>query len=129
MLNLAIIGHWIDDKWKLHEALMEFEYVEGHHYSEILGKKIYDVLKEYDICQKLFCITADGASNNSTMCEEIERLLSEDGISWSADHQLGSSGFSEEYQSNQDKHEWLRFCRGRYGARGATSRGICFGII
>ena len=64
---------------------MEFEYIEGHHYGEILGKKIYDVLKEYDICQKLFCITADGASNNGTMCEEIERLLSEDGISWSAE--------------------------------------------
>src|SRR5436190_23699663 len=64
---------------------MEFKYVEGHHYGEILGKKIYDVLKEYDICQKLFCITADGASNNGTMCEEIERILSEDGISWSAE--------------------------------------------
>src|SRR5438046_3092026 len=49
------------------------------------GKKIYDVLKKYDICQKLFCITADGASNNGTMCEDIERLLSEDGISWSAE--------------------------------------------
>ena len=46
---------------------MEFKYVEGHHYGEILGKKIYDVLKEYDICQKLFCITADGASNNGTI--------------------------------------------------------------
>ena len=52
---------------------------------EILGKKIYDVLKEYDICQKLFCIMADSASNNGTMYEEIERLLSEDGISWSAE--------------------------------------------
>jgi len=36
---VAIIGDWIDDKWKLHEALMEFKYVEGHHYGEILGKK------------------------------------------------------------------------------------------
>ena len=84
LICLAITGHWIDDDWKLHEALMEFKYVEGHHYGEILGEKVYDVLKDYDICQKLFCITGDGASNNGTMCEEIERLLSEEGISWSA---------------------------------------------
>ena len=85
LICLAITGHWIDDEWKFHEALMEFKYVEGHHYGEILGEKIYDVLKDYDICQKLFCITTDGASNNSTMCEEIERLLSEEDISWNAE--------------------------------------------
>jgi len=82
---LAITAHWIDDEWKLHDALMEFKHVEGHHYGDVLGEMVYDVLKDYNICEKLFCITTDGASNNDSMCEEIERLLSEDGISWSAE--------------------------------------------
>ena len=64
---------------------MEFKYVEDHHYDEILGEKIYEVLKDYDICRKLFCIMTDDASNNGTMCEEIERHLSEEDISWSAE--------------------------------------------
>ena len=63
---------------------MEFRYIEGHHYGDILGENVHDVLKDYNICERLFCITTDGASNNVTMCEAIERILKEDGISWSA---------------------------------------------
>lgn len=85
LICLAITGHWIDNNWKLHEALMEFKYVEGHHYVEILSEKVHDVLKDYNICQKLFCIIGDSVSNNGTMYEEIERLLGEEGISWSAE--------------------------------------------
>ena len=51
---------------------MEFKNVEGHNYGEILGKIVHDVLKDYDICQKLFCIMTDDASNNDTMSEEIK---------------------------------------------------------
>ena len=51
----------------------------------ILIAKIYEVLKDYDICRKLFCIMTMMRSNNGTMCEEIERHLSEEDISWSAE--------------------------------------------
>jgi Ser-tRNA(Ala) deacylase AlaX len=41
------------------------------------------MLKEYDIAEKLFCITTDGATNNRTMCKEISRRLKEENdIEW-----------------------------------------------
>jgi hypothetical protein len=79
----AITGHWIDDDWNLHESLLDFMHVEGHHYGTVLGEKVCEMLKEYDISEKLFCITTDGASNNYTMCKEISRRLKEEkDIEW-----------------------------------------------
>lgn len=39
----------------------------------------------YDICEKLFCITTDNATNNDTMCEELSDLLCES-------HEMDSDG-------------------------------------
>ena len=40
-------------------------------------------MKEYDIAEKLFCITTDGAKNNGTMCNEISCHLKEEyDIDW-----------------------------------------------
>jgi len=78
----AVTGHWIDDDWVLHEALLDFLHVEGHHYGEILDEKVFEILEEYEICEKLFCITADNAGNNGTMCDTLSRLLGNIGIEW-----------------------------------------------
>src|SRR5436190_15382638 len=77
------MGHWIDDDWNLHESLLDFIHVEGHHYGTVLGEKVCEMLNEYEISEKLFCITTDGASNNGTMCKEISRRLKEEkNIEW-----------------------------------------------
>jgi hypothetical protein len=80
---LAITGHWVDDNWNLHELLLDFMHVEGHHYGTVLGEKVCEMLKEYDISEKLFYITTNGTSNNHTMCKEISRHLKEEkDIEW-----------------------------------------------
>jgi hypothetical protein len=62
---------------------LDFLHVEGHHYGEVLAEKVFEMLDEYDICEKLFCITTDGAGNNNTMAEELSRLLKEEkDIDW-----------------------------------------------
>ena len=78
----AVTGHWIDDDWVLHEALLDFLHIEGHHYGEILGEKVFEILEEYEICEKLFCITADNAGNNGIMCIVLSILLKNIGIEW-----------------------------------------------
>ena len=50
----------------------------GEHLATILVK----VLEEYNIVDKLHCITSDNASNNLSMVKEVERLLEERDIEW-----------------------------------------------
>jgi hypothetical protein len=57
-------------------------HVEGHHYGEVLADKVFEILEEYEICEKLFCITADNAGNNGTMCTALSILLKNIGIEW-----------------------------------------------
>ena len=82
-LTVAITCHWIDESWRLHDALLEFKHVAGHHYGEILGDEVFNVLEEYDITAKLFCIITDNAGNNGTMMKHISKRLKEDkNIDW-----------------------------------------------
>ena len=50
----------------------------GEHLATILVK----VLEDYNIVDKLHCITSDNASNNLNMVKEVERLLEECDIEW-----------------------------------------------
>ena len=62
---------------------MDFLHIEGHHYGEILAdSKVFEILEEYEICEKLFCITADNPGNNGTMCAALSTLLGNIGIEW-----------------------------------------------
>jgi len=79
----AVTGHWIDDDWNLHEALLEFQHIEGHHDGEHLARELFQILEYYDISTKLFCITSDSAGNCGTLCKELSKILrDEKGIRW-----------------------------------------------
>ena len=79
----AITGHWIDEQWNLHEALLDFRHILGRHTGEHLGEELFEVLEYYDISSKLFCITADDAGNCGTMCEVLSKILKDEkGIDW-----------------------------------------------
>jgi hypothetical protein len=69
---------------------LDFKYVPGHHTGDILGRHLFQVLEEYDLSEKLFCITSDSAGNNGTMCKTLSRLLEDSkGIIWNAnEHQI-----------------------------------------
>ena len=57
--------------------------MEGQHLGSVLAEHVLEVLEEYEICDKLFCITTDGAGNNGTMCESLSRDLRDKwGIKW-----------------------------------------------
>jgi hypothetical protein len=89
LISLAITAHWIDDDWNLHEALLDFVQVTGRHQGVRLAAYVLKVMEEYDICQKLFCITCDNAGNNNTMGKEISRYLKEKyniNWNWSKNH-------------------------------------------
>jgi hypothetical protein len=55
--------------------LLSFQQLQGSHTGEKLAEEIYNALDQYNIIEKLFCITTDNASNNSTAMTELSSLL------------------------------------------------------
>lgn len=72
---LAVIGHWITPQFAYQVRLLLHREVSGIHSGENLAAMIYDMLVEFNLCGKLLTITADNASNNKSMVEELARLL------------------------------------------------------
>jgi hypothetical protein len=86
MLIIAITGHWIDQDFRLHEALLSFNELQGTHDDKSIAEAVYMVLNSYNITEKLFCVTTDNASNNDTGVEHLSVLLYKNkGIEW--DHE------------------------------------------
>jgi len=82
-LIVAITSHYIDENFVLQEDLLDFTEVDWSHSGINLSEHIHEVLFKYDICEKLFCITTDNASNNDTTCEELsDRLYESHSINW-----------------------------------------------
>ena len=83
MLIVAVTGHWINLNFRLHEALLSFDELEGAHDGQTIAEAVYSVLDSYNITEKFFCITSDNASNNDTGVEHlIHILLKNKGIEW-----------------------------------------------
>jgi hypothetical protein len=72
---LAVTAHYVDSEWKLVERLLLFQDTTDHSgagMAEIVNK----CLQEFDIQDRLKCITMDNASNNDTLASHLEDLLS-----------------------------------------------------
>ena len=79
---IAITGHYIDSTFQLHSDLLAFENLEANHTGPYLASIVFDVLDQYNLAEKLFCITTDNASNNFTMSKELENLLHNIDVDW-----------------------------------------------
>ena len=48
-----------------------------------MAEELFKILEEFDISEKLFCITTDAAKNNTTLVRNLSRILCErKGIKW-----------------------------------------------
>lgn len=75
LILLAVICHWISFNWILEEALLHFSHISDHHTGTALGKEVIEILEEYGIIEKLFCVITDNVSNNTEMMKHIDRYL------------------------------------------------------
>ena len=74
----AIIGHWYTPDFQEREEVLEFIEVIGEHTREHLVKLVEKLLQELKLKHKLFAITSDNASNNSTLCYHLFQRLKEE---------------------------------------------------
>jgi hypothetical protein len=51
----------------MHQPLLAFKQLQGSHTGDYLANIVLSVLDEFDIAEKLFCITSDNAGNNGTL--------------------------------------------------------------
>ena len=59
----------------MHEALLNFKYIENHHMKVILTEHVFEILEKYEICEKLFCIITNDVTNNDTLCQHLSYIL------------------------------------------------------
>jgi hypothetical protein len=71
----AIIGHWVDADMKWQEALLGFQPTSAAHSGIALSGFLQRVIETYDIRDRLVSITADNASPNKTMVENLQTAL------------------------------------------------------
>jgi hypothetical protein len=64
--------HYIDDNWQSQEGLLAFKYLQGEHDGLSLSKAMIEVLEDYGFAKRLLGVTADNASNNTTMMAQME---------------------------------------------------------
>jgi hypothetical protein len=79
--NISILGvtaHWIGKDYSLNSVILAAKLLEGSHTGVSLATHLVSVLKKYEIHDKVFCITADNASNNGTMANHLPNLISFD---------------------------------------------------
>ena len=69
--------HYIDNDWEMQQELLAFKYLEGEHEGKSLSVAFIDVLEDFGIADRLLAVTADNASNNSTMMAYMEKYYKE----------------------------------------------------
>jgi hypothetical protein len=76
-LTVGITIHFIDEVWQTQEGLLAFKYLEEEHDGLSLCKAMMEVLEDFGIAERLLSVTADNASNNSTMMAHMEKYYKE----------------------------------------------------
>jgi hypothetical protein len=69
--------HYINYDWQMKEQLLAFKFLEGEHDGESLSVAFINVLEDFEIADRLLAVTADNASNNSTMMVHMEAYYHE----------------------------------------------------
>ena len=68
---LCVTSHWTEKDHEVREIVLDAVKMEDPHTGENIASNILVVLKDFNLENKLFCITADNASNNKSMARAL----------------------------------------------------------
>jgi hypothetical protein len=68
---LCVTLHFIDGSWELKSQVIAFRYIPGNHSGIKISSVLLDVLKEYQLEDRILTVTVDNASNNNTLVTEL----------------------------------------------------------
>ncbi|XVF53860.1 hypothetical protein PTKIN_Ptkin05aG0133100 [Pterospermum kingtungense] len=72
---IYLTAHSVDKDWKLWKRILNFSYMPPPHNDVSLSEKIYALLADWEIDNKLFSITLDNASANDTSVDFLKLQL------------------------------------------------------
>ncbi|KAI7956152.1 hypothetical protein MJO29_007551 [Puccinia striiformis f. sp. tritici] len=72
---MAITAHGITEDWKMLDVVVGMPTVHGEHSGENFGNMFVNRLAEMEISNSSISITADNASNNTTLARQVQRQL------------------------------------------------------
>ena len=68
---LGVTGAWIDNRFQMNNAVLAFSQVVYPHTGEVIGARINEISKFWNIEDKIFSITTDNASNMAVACRKV----------------------------------------------------------
>ncbi|MBW0488743.1 hypothetical protein O181_028458 [Austropuccinia psidii MF-1] len=71
---LAVTAHYIDTELKLISIIIGLTEIKGNHLGASLATQFMNVLHQYNLDQKIICITTNNASVNNRMAQEIKAI-------------------------------------------------------
>jgi len=77
---LGVVAHWMDHTLNLHSTVLGLQRFRGRHTGENQAKHFWDIVKTYQITEKIGYFTLDNATNNDTALQYISKYLHDLGI-------------------------------------------------
>ena len=74
---LGVVVHWMDENLRLHSTVLGLRRFRGRHTGENQAKHFWDIIKTYQITEKIGYLTLDNTSNNDTALQHIAKYLPE----------------------------------------------------
>ena len=68
---LGVTAHWITGDWTLRNKLIDMVPLKKDHTGANMCASFMETLRKFDIKDKFFALTTDGASNNDTLFKEL----------------------------------------------------------
>ncbi|XP_048559616.1 zinc finger BED domain-containing protein RICESLEEPER 2-like [Triticum urartu] len=75
---MAIMGHFIDDSWKLRSVIMRFIYVPAPHTAEVIAEELHESLISWNLDEKLSTVTIDNCSSNDKTIDLLVKRIGKD---------------------------------------------------
>ena len=73
---LSVVAHFINSDWQLEKRILAMRLIDCSHSGSNIAERISTMLGEYGLTDKVFSITLDNASSNSTAMDTLKSLLS-----------------------------------------------------
>ena len=75
---LCLTAHYVDDDWNLQAKILAFVAFPPPHTGIAIAMKLVELLTEWGLEKKVFCLTVDNASSNDSMQSILKKQLHKD---------------------------------------------------
>lgn len=73
---ISVVAHYVNKKWELQKRIIGFELIDEAHTGENIAQAILNVVSEFGLTVKIFTVTLDNASSNTTAMEGLTPIFS-----------------------------------------------------